>query len=122
MPRRKTERLGEVTTPSGAMFVVDMGFLELWCHDRPPVMPPGVLDEEGTSDVNDGADFRIEGPDAEKCGRHWDRRWHPLYHFDIPKHGLDEVRKSFSAFIAEHGYDAKLTKLRAKVTHRQRIA
>jgi len=122
MPRRKPEVLGEVTTPSGAVFVADMGFLELWCHDRPPVMPPGVLDDEGTADANAGADFRIDGPDAEKCGRHWDRHWHPRFHFDIPRHGLDVVRKSFAEFIAEHGYDAKLTRLRAKVTHRQRIA
>jgi hypothetical protein len=122
MAHRKPELLGSITTPSGAVFVVDMGFLELWCHDRPPVMPPGILDPEGTENANAGADFRIDGPDAEKCGRHWDRQWHPLYHFDIPRHGLDHVRKSFAEFIAKHGYDAKLTKLRARVTHRQRIA
>jgi hypothetical protein len=122
MARRKTELLGTVTAPSGALFVVDMGMLEIWCHDRPPVMPPGLLDAEGTKNANEGCDFRIEGPDAEKCGRHWDRHWHPLYHFDIPRHGIDEVRKNFAAFAAEHGYDAKLTRLRAKVTHRQRIA
>src|SRR5262245_59079536 len=122
VPRRKTERLGEVTAPSGALFVVDMGLLEMWCHDRPVVMPLGVLDPEATEDVNAGCDFRIDGPDAEKCGRHWDRHWHPRFHFDIPRHGIDVVRKSFETFIAEHGYNAKLTRLRAKVTHRQRIA
>lgn len=122
MPRRKSKLLGTVTAPSGALFIVDMGMLELWCHDRPPALPPGLLDEEGTKNANAGCDFRIDGPDAEKCGRHWDRHWHPLYHFDIPRHAIDEVRKSFSEFATKHGYDAKLTKLRAKVTHRQRIS
>lgn len=122
MPRRKPDVLGEVTAPSGAVFVVDMGLLDMWCHDRPPVLPPGLLDAAGTESANAGADFRIDGPDAEKCGRHWDRQWHPRFHFDIPRHGLDTVRKSFDEFVKEHGYDAKLTKLRAKVTHRQRIA
>jgi hypothetical protein len=122
MPRRKPELLGTVTAPSGAIFLVDMGMLELWCHDRPPVMPPGLLDAEGTANANAGCDFRIEGSDAQKCGRHWDRQWHPLYHFDIPRHGIDAVRKGFDDFVKEHGYDAKLVRLRAKVTHRQRIA
>lgn len=123
MARRKPEVLGTVTAPSGALFLVDFGFLELWCHDRKPVMPPGVLEsDEATADANAGCDFRIDGPDAEKCGRHWDRQWHPRFHFDIPKHGIDTVRKTFAEFVAEHGYDATLTKLRAKVTHRQRIA
>ena len=122
MPPRKPELLGTVTAPSGAIFVVDMGMLEVWCHDRPPLMPPGLLDEEGTKNANEGCDFRIDGPDAEECGRHWNRHWHPLFHFDIPRRGLDEVRAAFEAFAKEHGYDAKLTKLRAKVTHRQRIA
>lgn len=122
MAKRKTEVLGEVTAPSGALFVVDMGYLEMWCHDRPPVMPPGLLDAEATASANAGADFRIDGPDAEKCGRHWDRQWHPRFQFDIPRHGLDTVRKSFDELVREHGYDAKLTKLRTRVTHRRRIA
>jgi hypothetical protein len=123
MATRKPEVLGTVTAPSGALFLIDFGFLELWCHDRKPVMPPGVLSTaEDTADANAGCDFRIDGPDAEKCGRHWNRQWHPRFHFDIPKHAIDTVRKSFAEFVAEHGYDATLTKLRAKVTHRQRIA
>ena len=121
MPRRKPELLGSVTAPSGALFIVDMGMLELWCHDRPPVLPPGLLDDKGTENANAGADFRIDGPDAEACGRHWDRQWHPRFFFDIPRHGLDQVRKAFATFVAKHGYDAKLTRLRARVTHRQRI-
>ncbi|HVL16073.1 MAG TPA: hypothetical protein VM529_26115 [Gemmata sp.] len=122
MPRRKSEHLGEVTAPSGSLFVVDMGYLEMWCHDQKPVMPPGILSDEGTKNANAGADFRIDGRDAEKCGRHWGRQWHPRFHFDIPKHGIGHVRKGFAEFVAEHGYEAKLTMLRGRVTHRQRIA
>ena len=122
MPRRKPELLGTVTAPSGALFVVDMGMLGLWCHARPPVLPPGVLDAAGTADANAGADFRIDGPDAEACGRHWDRHWHPRFLFDIPRHGVDPVRAAFATFVAANEYDATLTRLRARVTHRQRIA
>lgn len=122
MARVKTEVLGTVTAPSGKLFLVDMGMLELWCHDRKPVMPPGLLDAEGTANANAGCDFRIDGPDAEACGKHWNRQWHPRYLFDIPKHGIDHIRKAFAEFAAEHEYDATLTKLRARVNHRQRIA
>jgi hypothetical protein len=123
MAKRKPEVLGTVSAPSGALFLIDFGFLELWCHDRKPVMPPGVLSSaEDTADANAGCDFRIDGPDAEKCGKHWGRQWHPRFHFDIPKHGIDTVRKNFAEFVAKHGYDATLTKLRARITHRQRIA
>jgi hypothetical protein len=122
MARIKSEVLGTVTAPSGALLLVDMGMLELWCHDRKPVMPPGLLDAEGTANANAGCDFRIDGPDAEKCGRDWDRQWHPRYVYDIPRHGIDHIRKTFAEFVAEQEYDATLTKLRARVTHRQRIA
>ena len=121
MGRSKPEVLGTVTAPSGQLLLVDMGMLELWCHDRKPTLPAGLLDAEGTANANAGCDFRIDGPDAERCGRHWDRHWHPRFVFDIPRHGIEQVQSAFAAFVAEHEYDATLTKLRAKVTHRQRI-
>ena len=122
MARTKSEVLGTVTAPSGKLLLVDMGMLELWCHDRRPMLPPGLLDPEGTENANAGCDFRIDGPDAEKCGRHWGRYWHPRFVYDIPRHGIDRVRAAFDEFVAEQEYDATLTKLRARVTHRQRIA
>lgn len=115
------ERLGEVTCPSGVLLLIDFGLLDLWCHDRRPRVPDGLMDPELTEHANHAADFRIDGPDAERAGRHWDRQWHPRYVFDIPRHGLTKFRQSFAAFVAEHQYDATLTRLPERVPHRTRV-
>src|SRR4051812_44575860 len=98
------ELLGEVTAPSGILLVLDMGLLNLWCHDRPPTMPEGVLGEESAASANAAGDFRIEEPNAERAGRAYDRQWHPLYLFDIPGQAVDDFRERFDRFAGEHGF------------------
>lgn len=121
MPTRR-ERLGEITCPSGAVVLFDFGYMDLWCHDRPPVVPAGMMSEEATRAANAAADYRIDGPDAEAAGRKWDRQWHPRYVYDVPGHALDKVVESFGQFCQEHGFNARLTRLRKRVPHRTRAA
>jgi hypothetical protein len=125
MARRKRpagpEVLGEVTAPSGAVLVLDTGYLNMWCHDSPPVMPEGVLDDEGTRAANGGKDFRIEGPDAEQAGRTFNRQRNPFYLFDIPAHGLQQIRRSFNECVRRHKLKARLVTLKERVPHRRRV-
>jgi hypothetical protein len=40
------EQLGVVTSRSGILIVIDTGYLNLWSHDRTPVLPDGALDTD----------------------------------------------------------------------------
>jgi hypothetical protein len=117
---KNPEHLGEITVPSGTLIVIDMGLLKFWCHDRPPLMEDGTASAEVVETSNTSVDFRIEGKDAERAGRCFDRQWHPGYLFDIPGRDL-KFKRCFSACVREHGLDARLTRLPLKVTHRQRL-
>jgi hypothetical protein len=115
------EHLGEINVPSGTLIVIDTGLLKFWCHDRPPLMEDGTAPDEVVATANCSADFRIEGKDAERAGKRFDRQWHPGYLFDIPTRGLEQVEQSFAQCIRQAGLDARLTRLPLKVTHRQRV-
>jgi hypothetical protein len=54
------EQIGAVTTRSSGLIVVDTGYLGIWSHDRPPVLPDGALNtEEDTRRANgfDGGEW-----------------------------------------------------------------
>ncbi|MGQ0507780.1 MAG: hypothetical protein ACT4TC_20960 [Myxococcaceae bacterium] len=113
------ETLGEVLLPSGAALIVDSGVLRLWCHDRPPMMPRGILKSEAAQESADAAqDFRIEGPDAELAGQLYGSRTL----FDIPGHKQDELRQTFKSFLVQRGLDARLAAQPNRVTHLNRFA
>ncbi len=114
-------RLGEITTPSGVLLLIDGGQLGLWAHDRPPMLPPGIVDEDSTAQANAGADFVVVGPDARAAGLAWDRSVHPLYRYDVRADAVDTERARFAAFCAEHGFGAALEPLPQRVPHRTRI-
>src|SRR5260370_38430555 len=118
-------RVGEVTVHSGVVLVIDTGLLHFWSHDRKPVMAEGDESPEVVASANWAAgqvDFRIDGPDAEKAGRAFNRQWNPFFLFDIPPHGVKVIRKAFRACVTEHGLDARLVPLDRRVPHRERAA
>ncbi len=119
--QKTQEQLGEVLIPSGLVLIVDMGLLDLWSHDRAPLIADGILSEAMTDSVNNGADFQIEGPDAESAGRAFNRQWHPHFLYDIPAHAIPEVRSSFESVMSESGLNATLHSLRPRISHRQRV-
>ena len=73
------EQIGAVTTRSGGLIVVDTGYLGIWFHDRPPVLPDGSLGtDEETKRANSFVDLRIVGQDAGRAGRMLDMSWREL--------------------------------------------
>lgn len=121
--RRRPERLGEVTAPSGVVLVIDMGLLHFWSHDRPPLMQPWQASLETVASANSSIDLRIEGPDAAEAGRRFDLSGNPLYLFDRPPPGagLHIIQRKFRACVRKHGLEAKLVRLPERVTHRRRV-
>lgn len=117
----QAEHLGNVLIPSNIVMLVDMGLLNLWTHDRAPLLPEGAASEQTVEDANAGADFAIEGPDAEVAGNEFDRQWHPLFWYDIPGHALEEAQTKFEQFAMERNLRAHLCKLSQRVSHRTRV-
>jgi hypothetical protein len=115
-------KLGEVTSPSGTLLIVDAGYLGLWCHDRPPHIPKGALgDAELEHKANDSVDLRIEGPDAEAAGRSFHRQWHPGYLYDIQRDGLPSLEGAFRRHVLSNSWKAHLVILPERVTHLHRV-
>src|SRR5262245_43975728 len=117
----KAEVLGEVTTPSGVVVVLDTGLMWLWSHDRPPVMAEGRYGAETEQAANSAADFQLVGPDAEAAGKAFDRQGHPCYLFDLPEKSWSSIRRMFRECVREHGFDVRLVRLKERVTHRARV-
>ena len=119
--RTGREQLGEVSAPSGTLVVVDTGLLNLWTHDRAPLLPDDILSPETTAKANAGLDFSIDGPDAEKAGKLFDRGWHPRFLYDIPANGVLNLEATFAEHVRAHRLNAKLVPLSERVPHRRRI-
>lgn len=117
----KHEILGEVTVPSGTVVLIDFGLMDLWTHNNPPLIKPGILPEEALESANKGADFIIEGPDAESAGAKFARQPNPFYIYDIPRHGVAELEENFASFVKSSGLNARLRELTERVPPRQRI-
>lgn len=119
---RRALEIGTVRAPSGKVIILDPGYLNLWCHDRPPTMPDGVLSsDEATEEANRSVDCEIVGPDAERAGALLGRQSHPLFVFDMPPRGLSALQEKFRALVSESHLDASLRVLPERVTHLDRV-
>lgn len=116
------ELLGEVRVPSGQLVLLDMGQLNLWSHDRPPDLSAEANNVPGSGEVDvNGADFRIEGPDAKEAGRLFDRQYNPFYVYDMLAEDEDWLAQKLQQTIQPHGLKAKLVRLEKRVSHRERV-
>lgn len=114
--------LGTVLCPSGVLLVVDPGYLKMWSHDAAPVLPDGVLSsEEATARANGAVDLQLVGRDAEQVGRTFDRSWHPLFIYDIPRDDVPELETQIAELARSEGLDARLEVLAERVSHRRRL-
>jgi hypothetical protein len=104
--------LGEISTPSGLLVVLDPGLGRFWRHSEEPRSPRRADGDE--------IDLRIVGPDAEAAGRAYNRQFDPRYLFDIPVDHVDRVQELFHAFVAEHGFDAQAEPLSHRIPHVER--
>lgn len=121
MGKDTTYQLGKIKAPSGKIFIVDMGLLNLWMHDQKPGLPKGIYSDEITEAANEGADFIIEGPDALEAGKEFNRHWHPLYVWDVPEHTINQVENMFSDSVKENHFMANLVMLNPRIPHRKRV-
>ena len=103
------------------MMLVDFGLMDLWTHDRPPMIPEGILKEDALRSANDGADFFIDGLHALEVGRRLGRQPHPLFIYDIPRHGVQDIKESFQRLCDEEGLEAELIELFERVPPRTRV-
>ena len=112
--------LGYVTSPSGVLLLIDTGFLNMWSHDRVPVMPDGILSsQEATDRANTFVDLAIVGKDAVKAGRLLAWHWDPRYAFDqAPEKG--KIWQALEEIVAKNGLDARFEVLPARIPHRTR--
>ncbi len=115
-------KLGSVVAPSGALIVLDTGYLGLWSHDREPLLPDIGGDEDLARRANRSIDLGIDGPDAHRAGKLFDRQWHPRFLFDIPRDHLSEFERTFSEHARQNGLEAHLVHLPRRIPHRERIS
>ncbi|MGH9752914.1 MAG: hypothetical protein ACREA2_09030 [Blastocatellia bacterium] len=121
-PNTALECLGEVTAPSGTLLVIDTGTLNLWSHDRVPLIEEGALSNARAEELaNSAIDIVIEGPDAVIAGRSFNRQWDPRFLYDIPAEGVQMMKGLFEQCLQEQGLTASLKELAVRITHRQRV-
>jgi hypothetical protein len=114
--------LGVVTVPSGRLLIVDPGYLNLWCEDRAPTMPEGILSTpEARALENEAVDLEILGADAEAVGRELDRQWNRRFLFDIPRPLVDDAVRRVGEIARTRRLDARVEVAPRRVTHRERI-
>jgi hypothetical protein len=114
------EELGFVTSRSGALIVIDTGYLGIWSHDRPPALLAGELDsEDAVNRANSFVDLMIVEPDAERAGRLLAMSCHPLYVFDQPP-DYSELQNKLSDLSREHNLDAGFRVISPRISHRRR--
>jgi hypothetical protein len=117
----QAEEIGVVTSRSGTLIVIDTGYLNLWSHDRPPVLPTGSLEtDEQTDRANLFIDLHIVGQDAERAGVLLDMSWHPSYVYDQPP-DHPELQSKLDELVRKHKLDAHFEVISPRIPHRRRV-
>jgi len=115
------EQIGTVTTRSGGLIVIDTGYLGIWSHSAPPLLPEGSLDtKEQTSRANSFVDLRLVGSDAERAGQLLDMSWNPLFVYDQPV-AHPELEQKLREVVRKHDRDARFEVISPRIPHRRRI-
>jgi hypothetical protein len=115
------EQIGTVTTRSGGLIVVDTGYLGIWSHDRPPVLPDGSLStDEDTRRANSFVDLRIIGSDAERAGQMLDMSWNPFLVYDQPPE-YAELDEKLQELVRKYSLDARFEVVSPRIPHRERV-
>jgi len=115
-----SEKLGEITCPSGVLVIVDMGYMRFWSGRRDPVPPvEEFTDPKTKARIASTADYFIAGKDAAAVARLADlQSFHFIY--DLPSDGMDIVSAKIARLASEHGLDAHLEREARRIPHRER--
>lgn len=114
--------LGRVTSPTGRLVVLDMGYLDLWSGADPPDpehLP--AVDDRMLRFLETATDLRIEGPDRERAARAFNRQ-SQTFLYDIPRHSVPQLRASFAECLKREQLDAAIVDEGRRVPHDERVS
>lgn len=116
-------QLGTVRAPSGILVVIDAGYAGLWCHRETDFEDDSawLLGEKDREIARTSVDLHVVGTDAAEAGRRFDRQWHPLWLYDIPRDAVAQMEQLFRDSIAALGLDAAITVSERRIPHRERV-
>lgn len=115
------EQIGTVTTRSGGLIVIDTGYLSIWSHDQPPILPDGFLhSEDATKHANSFVDLRLIGSDAKRTGQLLNMSWNPFFLYDQPA-DHPEIDEKLQNLIRIHNLDTRFEVISPRIPHRKRI-
>jgi len=107
----ETIALGVVDAPHGVLVFVDPGLsARHWRGGDDPTAP----------DQPDARELVIEGGDAERAGRAYNREFDPLHLYDQTQPA--QAKERFDVFAEEHGFDARARILTDRMPHDVRVA
>jgi hypothetical protein len=116
-------RLGDITCPSGALVVIDGGYLGVWSGTRSPAeIDPellGVDDPAVADDIRNAVDFEIVGPDARAAEAMVRGRQAGISLYDVPASSAADFRSAFDSLCRDANLDAT-PRATDRVPHRER--
>jgi hypothetical protein len=115
LPLVERDLLGQVTSPSGIVLVVDVGLLGMWSHLDPPLLDDRAVPEGTARIANSCVDYRVTGPDWVAATMQFGLT--PGWLYDRPP----DFSETFDAAMSDLGLTASLTPTRARVPHRLRV-
>ena len=113
--------MGHVVAPSGKILLVDAGLLDLWSHDRTPVLPDGILaTDEETARANRSVDVELVGAGAEAVAEVM-QRGHPRFMYDISEDRIEAIRGEVTRIAAKLDVEAGVRIHTPRIPHRRRF-
>ncbi|MEA2716928.1 MAG: hypothetical protein QOI99_1245 [Actinomycetota bacterium] len=113
--------LGTIRVPSGSLVIIDAGYLGAWSGTAEPTAADlPIDDDELRARIDRSVDLRVVGPDARAAAAAFDRQ-QLTYLYDVPAHGVHELRASFDSLCGSRRFDARLEEEPRRISHRERV-
>ena len=99
-------RLGTVRAPSGILVVIDAGYAGLWCRTTKDFDDDSdwPVSDKDCRAIKNSVDIRVIGANAAEAGKTFDRQWHPLWLYDIPRDGFVEMHDCSRTPLPQQGF------------------
>jgi hypothetical protein len=121
-PLTEIEQLGEVTSPSGDIVLIDFGLLNLWSNDDEPVLAPGLAPDETTRIANSSVDVVVTGPDALRLTSQVElASGRGRYYFDLPPAFAADLRGRLEQTASRDHLRVEIVVLENRMPHAARL-